>query len=1322
MFAMCNLHAELSNETIIKFENGKYSEIISEIIELSNLNNDEAQVILSKMYMNGLGLERNYLLGKYWAEKSILKNNSDGYNILGIINQNGYGVDKDINLAIDFYKKSVELKNNKAIANLGHLYFYEKKYDLALEIYLKSTTEDLFINRNLGMIYEYGLSTPINYKNAKIKYELAANLNDGFSQFRLANFYLVGRGIEKDTFKAIQLYERASLNNIYQAQNTLARIYIEGELVDKNYEKAINWLNQSIKGGFVESHFWLGTLYLNDNYLDRNIELGLIYLENGAKLNDTLSMVELARLNYYGLYMPKNIKVALQLYEKAALKGNINAIHQIALAYFLGNSVDKNYEEAYTWYSKLASINDERGLLKVAQMKAEGLGTNKDLKEASEIFQKLYAKGNRTARLYCYINKDKCNNIINNDINFKSKDTGELYKTNFLQKIELRISERRVNENLNTIKNNQMLNKIVNLKKRIFELEKHFNISENLYSKFLKNNKSLSNNLLNNGFNFIVDKNNTDNYEKNKLLINILYIIQSYNFKLKDFSISSKKVSTLSQYAESLLINNKLSDDEYATVVDFLVMKSFTEGVFTNINENIERMNTYAYIAGKLIIYTKYDVRSEMCRDIGRVLSNILFHKDIYSRNTGEKTGLTLNTIINFEELMTDCKSTAEENKLFLLKLFNSQDLKLKDIDYSIYINSILYSYVDTIKDNEIYILIDDIRNQINSGNSNLAYEKLKETIKIINKNPIEFKSHSESMLRSTFKLLILEKEGYDNYFKLEKIDFKNNYLRRGENKKSPFYFDCDTKCFSQNWLVYSKTLYDYANNFKDITDSQKIFLLKLAIYNEKNFNNELKDLYKNNELMQSMLTETYTEFEFQKLFSLLIKNKRFLEVEYLNKLNKVKEIKTFTRASEFSENLISLNDIFTANELKLFNSIKTKHRDLTKLRDYIFKLDIKNSKALDDQYFKIIEELFVMYTAGLAADNVSINLPNLTNKNKIILLMSDESVFLSYILNKDYIDILISRGDATFSKRVDVRSEILTNKVFRFRNYLKNPKPDRQNVSVDLYNLLIKPVEEYLPRSPNGNIFLSLNGVLRYIPFAAIYNGQNFLVEKYNFTYYSELSKSPIEILTKRLNWKVAGFGVSKSINNFTALPAVESELKSIIKNDFSGVFPGKIYMNEDFTLKAFNSSLKDKYSVYHLATHFKFIPGVDANSFFQLGNGEKLTVADLSKLKFTGVDLLTLSACDTALSGSISEDGKEISGITYLLQRQGAKSVISSLWAVNDNSTSIIMKNIYHNIYFNNLTKANALRSAQLSMLKSNEFSHPYYWAPFLLNGNIR
>ena len=102
-----------------------------------------------------------------------------------------------------------------------------------------------------------------------------------------------------------------------------------------------------------------------------------------------------------------------------------------------------------------------------------------------------------------------------------------------------------------------------------------------------------------------------------------------------------------------------------------------------------------------------------------------------------------------------------------------------------------------------------------------------------------------------------------------------------------------------------------------------------------------------------------------------------------------------------------------------------------------------------------------------------------------------------------------------------------------------------------------------------------------------------------------------------------------------------------------------------------------------------------------------------------FNTVDLLTLSACETAMGGT-KANGREIEGFGGFAQRQGAKAVLATLWPVADRSTGLFMRKMYKLRQEKNLTKAEALRQAQITFIRSKRYNHPFFWAPFVATGN--
>jgi CHAT domain-containing protein len=355
------------------------------------------------------------------------------------------------------------------------------------------------------------------------------------------------------------------------------------------------------------------------------------------------------------------------------------------------------------------------------------------------------------------------------------------------------------------------------------------------------------------------------------------------------------------------------------------------------------------------------------------------------------------------------------------------------------------------------------------------------------------------------------------------------------------------------------------------------------------------------------------------------------------------------------------------------------------------------------------------------------------------------------------------------------VTSDKVDKYILEFLGVLRSPGFDPRPLGAQIYNKIFKTrelingritkttLEAELTRY-NPNVLLwSLSGNIRYVPVAALYDAEKkqYLVEKYQNAVFTRARKE--RFLVEPKPWaQGVGLGTSIAYQGFSPLPGVVNELSAIFGNPATkqkGLFTGQVFLNRAFTRQALLAIAQTKPALVHVASHFKFQPGDSRNSFLLLGDGNKFSLFDMQQNLnlFDGVDLLTLSACETAAQQS-GANGKEVDGFAELAQRLGASSVIATLWKVSDNETSRLMTEFYRLRQENpNMPKSEILRQAQLNLLNgkstaedgakrrtsrvaadadvANEggripfkaavespFEHPYYWAPFVLFGSSR
>jgi len=236
-------------------------------------------------------------------------------------------------------------------------------------------------------------------------------------------------------------------------------------------------------------------------------------------------------------------------------------------------------------------------------------------------------------------------------------------------------------------------------------------------------------------------------------------------------------------------------------------------------------------------------------------------------------------------------------------------------------------------------------------------------------------------------------------------------------------------------------------------------------------------------------------------------------------------------------------------------------------------------------------------------------------------------------------------------------------------------------------------------------------------VPFATLHDGKDYLIARYALPTYTSVTRTNLKEPSQSV-WTGAGLGVTQAHGDLRALPAVRDELYSIM----GPAIPGEIYLDQAFTAKRLQEVGRQRLPMVHIASHFQFSPGTELNSFLLLGDGQTLNLGNFREgdYQLSGVDVLTLSACETGLGFGRDRKGREIEGFGVIAQQKGAKAVIATLWPVEDTSTSMLMAAVYRNRQTQGLTKIEALRQAQLGLKKQAKYANPYFWVPFILMGN--
>ena len=328
-----------------------------------------------------------------------------------------------------------------------------------------------------------------------------------------------------------------------------------------------------------------------------------------------------------------------------------------------------------------------------------------------------------------------------------------------------------------------------------------------------------------------------------------------------------------------------------------------------------------------------------------------------------------------------------------------------------------------------------------------------------------------------------------------------------------------------------------------------------------------------------------------------------------------------------------------------------------------------------------------------------------------------DPSATVIYpIILPDRLAVIASSANkplAYYETRID--AETVTSKLQSLLTAVHPASDSKTRLALleQVYDWLVRPAEESAVMADTKTMVFVLDGLLRNVPMAALYDGKQYLIEKYAVALSPGLQLTSGRSLDQIQPNAVVG-GISEARNGLSALPAVEEEIANI-----SQIVSANTLVNEEFTSERLAEDIENSSAgIVHLATHGQFSSRLE-DTFLSTWEG-RLNVKELSEiLKDRGassaIELLVLSACDTAAG-----DDRAVLGLAGLAVQSGARSTVATLWPVKDKAAAKLMGELYKGIGQSGMSKAEALRQAQLSLIKDPTYSDPFFWSAYTLVGS--
>jgi CHAT domain-containing protein len=342
-------------------------------------------------------------------------------------------------------------------------------------------------------------------------------------------------------------------------------------------------------------------------------------------------------------------------------------------------------------------------------------------------------------------------------------------------------------------------------------------------------------------------------------------------------------------------------------------------------------------------------------------------------------------------------------------------------------------------------------------------------------------------------------------------------------------------------------------------------------------------------------------------------------------------------------------------------------------------------------------------------------------------------AVLIEYLVAADRTYAFVIAGNSMQVRTIDITARDLTRRAEAFHELLAQRRPDFRTAARSLHQMLLAPIADLIGK--HRTWILIPDGPLWNLPFQALLDARgSYVAERAAIVYapsiaaWVEMSRPAVASATKRGDLLAfgnpttpAGDSAERTRGKLAPLPEAEVEVRNAARF-YSG--RNSVHVRDEATEERFKREAS-QYRVLHLAGHGVLNDASPMHSYLLLAastHGAEdgyLEARELMQMDL-GAELVVLSACETARGKYAAGEG--IIGFSWALFASRCRTQVVSQWKVDSAATSVLMRSFHQNVSADRQKAASALQKSIVSMLKTKEYRHPFYWAGFVVLGDAR